>query len=661
MGISTVEVNAKSINRSLAVVGSVRAVKTLVKQKWLHGAFSFKATVVLILLVLFNGHVFGQTTYDWLNTAPDGNFKQGAAGARWNPGGLWDEPPYGIVQFNNNNQVTMTNNVAGTWSQHKFNFGAAATTARTIGGNPVQFFDFGGTWPFIRNQSSANHTINFNVLVGTGGTWNGLELVNTGGNLTFGGTINNQGKNLYIYGNNIAVDGTNRSTRWNGIVSGAGFVNVSQFGVLKLNAANTYTGQTQIDNGELWIESSGSIAAGSGIFVGNGGQLGNVTKLWLSNTAGGTTMSNAITINNGNATTREIGGLNTSGTHTFSGNITNNSTTGGLLLSTINAGGSVTFSGVLSGGGAYTTQGAGTITFSGAAANTYTGITTVNAGILRLSKSTGVNAIPGNTTISGGTLQLGAANVIADASNITLNGGTFRTGSAAGFGETVGTLTVSANSTIALGTGAHTLTFANSSAVSWNSTAILTITGWTGAYNGTAGTAGRIFIGASASNLTAQQLSQIRFNNGTLNYTATLLGTGELVPLSRINEWTGATSTAWLTTTNWLANTVAGSTTSTNTDVALFNVNSQTTSSINMNTQSGNHYLSAIHWGTGATTARTINNSSSTTPGTLHLNATTLNGIANTILLNQATGTHLITNGSNTMNLRPANGSNNVI
>jgi hypothetical protein len=725
---------------------------------------TFFSKSLLALLLLASPFLVKAQTFDWLNTAPDGNFKQGLSGARWS-GGYFDEPPYGIVQFNNNNQTTMTNNVTGTWSQHKFNFGSSATTGRTIGGNNIQFFDNGGTWPFIQNQSTATHTLNFNVLVGTGGTWNGIELIANAGNINFGGTMNNQGKNIYIYGN-TSVDGTNRAISLGGVVSGSGFLNVSQFGVVKLNAVNTYTGQTQIDNGELWIQSSGSIASGSSIFVGNGAQLTNVTKFWISNATGGSTVSNAITINNGNTTTRYLGGLNSSGTHTFSGAITNNSTTGGLYLSGLTSGGNTAFSGVISGGGAVITEGAGTVTLSGAAQNTWTSTFTAGAALTVFNKSantraigtgnmtinTGVtvrtdannqlgtgtpslitingngvfnlnntnqkialasasstasvtlgsgtlnidntgtdtyagvisgtggvtktntgieilqntaNSYTGTTTITAGEIRLNPSANATFASPIVLDGGTLGTTgiTASRTWTSSSTLGLTANSTIALlSATAHTLTFANSNAVSWTGGTTLTITGWSGSYNGTAGTGGRIFIGAAASNLTAQQLSQIRFNNGSLNFTATLLPSGELVPLARINEWSsGASSVAWLTTGNWVATTVAGSTTSTNSDIALFNVNAQTTSSINMNTQGGNHYLGAIQFGTGATTNRTINNNSGTVPGTLNLNAVPLNGIDNTILINQSTGTHLITNGASTMNLRPANTTNNVI
>ena len=180
-----------------------------------------KILILFTFLMVLGQTSFGQTTYDWLGTAPDGNFKQGASGARWNPGGLFDEPPFGIVQFNNNHQTTMTNNVTGPWSQFKFNFGSSATTGRTIGGNSVQFFDFGGTWPFIQNQSSATHTINFPILVGTGGTFN-LELIANAGNLVFGGTVGNQGKNVLVYGNNISVNAINRAISFGGITSGIG-------------------------------------------------------------------------------------------------------------------------------------------------------------------------------------------------------------------------------------------------------------------------------------------------------------------------------------------------------------------------------------------------------------------------------------------------------
>lgn len=487
--------------------------------------------LLCMLMVLAFQPAKAQTLYDWLNTAPDGNFRQGAAAARWNPGGLFDEPPSTSatrLRFNNNTFTIMTNNVGGTYTLGQIFFGSFATTGRTIGGNPVQFFEFGATWPRIENQSTALHTINFPFSASTNNGFN-MELVASSGPLVFGGTLNNNGRTVQIYGNGTATDANNRYVRLGGIMSGSGILNVSQFGAVRLNAAHTYTGQTQIDNGELWIESAGSIASGSGIFVGNGGQLGNVAKLWLSNASGGTTFSNSLSINDGNLTTREIGGLNTSGTHTFSGGITNNSTTGGLRLTALNAGGSVTFSGALGGAGSYIAPGAGIVTLSNTG-NNYTG----------------------TTTVSGGTLRLGAAGVIPNASNVILSGGTFSTGATTGFSEAMGTLQLTANSTISLGTGFHNLGFANSSAVSWTPTANLIITGWAGTYGGgTAGTGGRFLVGfPNAGGLTPSQLARIYFFNGTNYFTATQLSNGEVVPNGDIAMFWGATTTAaWNTTT----------------------------------------------------------------------------------------------------------------
>ena len=598
---------------------------------------------------------YGQTNLDWRSESTNGNWND--ANNWWNGSGTQTPPGGERLRFNNNVQTNMTND-ATNGNRFQIIFQNAATTGRNISGsNNNTFFEFGGTWPRIENQSTTLHTINFPFTASSNSGFN-LELVASNGNMDFGSsaTINNNGRIIQVYGNNLAVDGTNRAIRLGGVVSGTGALNVSQFGVAKLNANHTYNGNTEIDNGELWVESAGSIATGSSIFVGNGGQLANTAKLWLSNSTGGTTFSNDFTLNNGNLTTREIGGLNTSGTHTFSGNITNISNTGGLLLSTINAGGTVNYSGILSGGGAYTVQGPGTTILSGSSANTYTGVSAVNGGTLVLNKTANTIAIPtsltvatgvtvrtdaanqwgtgtpplvtingtgslnlnntnqkialasasstslvtlgsgtlnidntgtdtyagtitgsggitktntgtqilsntansysGTTTITGGTLRLGSGGVIPDASNVVLDGGNISTGAAAGFSETVGTLNLNANSTIAMGTGVHTITFAASNAVSWAGN-LLTITGWTGPNNGVgAGTAGRIFIGNTANGLTPSQLSRVIFNISSTMYSAVQLSTGEIVASGAIPLYYGGATAAW-NTANWSTNNAA--------------------------------------------------------------------------------------------------------
>ena len=85
-----------------------------------------------------------------------------------------------------------------------------------------------------------------------------------------------------------------------------------------------------------------------------------------------------------------------------------------------------------------TLNGVGSVTFAGGGANAYTGLTTVNAGVLNLGKTAGVNAIgSGGVQIGvGATVALLASNQIADTAALTANG-TFALGTN---GETIGAL-----------------------------------------------------------------------------------------------------------------------------------------------------------------------------------------------------------------------------
>lgn len=170
--------------------------------------------------------------------------------------------------------------------------------------------------------------------------------------------------------------------------------------------------------------------------------------------------------------------------------------------------------------------GAGNLELAGNTANTFRGITRVDGGTLTLNKAAGVAAIAGHTVQvnSGGRLTLANANQIADTANLILNGGTFRTGNTTGNSEKLGTLTLSAASTIDLGTGSHQLEFNNSSAISWEGT--LVINHWTGV-GGSSGTQGQLFFGVGG--LTSAQLSQFHFTG--YDPGAMMLSSGEVVPI----------------------------------------------------------------------------------------------------------------------------------
>lgn len=182
-------------------------------------------------------------------------------------------------------------------------------------------------------------------------------------------------------------------------------------------------------------------------------------------------------------------------------------------------------SGSISGNAEFVKQGDGTLRMSGAAANALTGGTTVATGTLELAKSAGVESIAGTaiTINSGGTLLLGSSEQISDATGLILSGGQFNTGT--GFDETLGTLTLTADSAITLGSAIHNLRFGASNLAGWDIAAILTINGWMADASGTGFS--KIFFGTNATSLTSQQLSQIRFAGYG---SGMLLSNGELVP-----------------------------------------------------------------------------------------------------------------------------------
>lgn len=179
-------------------------------------------------------------------------------------------------------------------------------------------------------------------------------------------------------------------------------------------------------------------------------------------------------------------------------------------------------------------KGTGTLEYSGNVANTYTGVTEIHQGTLKLNKTAGTDAIAGSSIKinSGGTLLLNSKNQIKDTTTLTLAGGTFSTGLGVGNDEKLGALTLTSNSRIELGSGVHLLEFANSSALSDAWTGTLTIYGWTGDALG--GTQGQIYFGNNSMGLTSSQLSQISFDGFGMG--AAILANGQIVPIAVIPE-----------------------------------------------------------------------------------------------------------------------------
>ncbi|NDF06911.1 MAG: hypothetical protein EB066_10880, partial [Betaproteobacteria bacterium] len=171
-----------------------------------------------------------------------------------------------------------------------------------------------------------------------------------------------------------------------------------------------------IKTGELWIGTGGSLNSASRVNLGLTDT--NVAKFYLT---GGVTNSNNITVLSTNtAGSKVLGGLSSSGTNTFAGNVTNNNS-GGVWLENTVAGGTVAFTGVLSGTGSVTVGGLGTVLLN--TNNTYSAVTTINSG------ATLSGAVFGYTTNTNTALttSLGiGTNTFKKATSLVINGGTIQ-------------------------------------------------------------------------------------------------------------------------------------------------------------------------------------------------------------------------------------------
>lgn len=359
-----------------------------------------------------SGLAYSQTVYDWKDTAPDGNWTQGAAGARWwdGSGDFWDIPTTAtgaVLRFNNDAQLTMTNNAAGTYELHGLVFGSSAAAARTIGGNAIRFYDFGTVNPYITNDSGATHVINL-ALNGDGGE--SLKInINGAGGLTFGGTINNQGAWIDVGGSTTSA----ATVAFNGIISGSGgFYKANANTTAVLGAVNTFTGKTLIEGGIV------SIAADSGLGA-----------------APGTAVADQLTVNGGTLRITAAG-------QTLNANrgITLGASGGTIETSTISGTGiTTTIGGVIAGNGALTLKSTGNMSASGGsdgglgiklnqATNTFTGDVTITSGLVSYVHNLSFGNAANKIILNGGGLLDPNTNIALSRDiEVQAGGGTFRT------------------------------------------------------------------------------------------------------------------------------------------------------------------------------------------------------------------------------------------
>ncbi len=333
-----------------------------------------------------------------------------------------------------------------------FNRSDSITVSNVVGGSGTLTQQSSGTLVLTGSNSySGTTTISAGTLqVGAGSTT---------GMLGSGGVTNN-GALVFNRSDSITVSN---------VISGSGTLTKQGAGALTLTGSNSYSGTTTISTGTLQVgagSTAGTLGSGSvtdnaalvfnrsdSISVGNAiSGSGTLTKqgagtltLTGSNGYSGTTTISAGTLQVGSGGT--VGTLGT-------GNITNSSAL------TFNRSDSITVSNVISGSGTLTKQGAGTLTLTGS--NSYSGVTTISAGTLQVGAgstagtlgSGGVtdnailifnrsdsitvsNAIGGSGTLTqqgGGTLTLTGSNSYSGVT--TISAGTLQVGA----GSTAGTL-----------------------------------------------------------------------------------------------------------------------------------------------------------------------------------------------------------------------------
>jgi autotransporter-associated beta strand protein len=492
------------------------------------------------------------------------------------------------------------------------------------------------------NDYSGATSIGAGTLTANGGIGDGSAVTVSSGatlNLSSNETVGSlTGSGAVTLGSYTLTAGDGSSTSFDGIISGTGALTKTGTGTLTLTGANSYSGPTTVSAGTLELNSSaGTALADSSAVTLSGGtlRLASATETigTLSGASGTLALgANALTVSQGSAGTFSgaitgSGSLIKSGTGDltlagstnstgFTGTTTisqgklvvasdNNLGGGAVTLSggtlgitaaatidnavtlgsgdgtvEVASGISATLSGVVGGSNALTKTGTGSLTLSGN--NTYTGSTTISAGMLVAGHNNALGTTAGSTTVAtGATLQLASGVTLAE--DLTVSGtGVSSVGAlqvTTGSATVSGAVAMGANTTIGVsGTGLTLSGVVSGTGFNLTKTGngTLTLSGTVNTYTGTttvsAGTlaiagSGSISTGSitlaggtldsTGSSVTLANTVALGSGNGTVNIGSgnaltlsgvvsganalTKTGTGTLT-LSGSNSYTGATT-----------------------------------------------------------------------------------------------------------------------
>ena len=273
-----------------------------------------------------------------------------------------------------------------------------------------------GTGGINNVSTSGLKLINNNLTLGAAQTFTNNGALTIGGNVTNGGFL-------------LTLRGTGTAGSLTGNLGGTGGLTKTGAGSWLLSGTNTYTGATTVSVGSLNLQSNtalGTTAAGTTVANGAALQLQNnitVTGETLSLTGTGVGATGAVrNISGNNIWTGAVtlAGNTTVGSDagllTFSGTITN-----GIRTLTVTGAGDTAISGVIgNGSGGVTKTGTGTLTLSGA--NTFTGGTTISAGVLNIQNNSALGTAGTGTTVAAGSALQLQNNITVTGEALTLNG-----------------------------------------------------------------------------------------------------------------------------------------------------------------------------------------------------------------------------------------------
>lgn len=284
--------------------------------------------------------------------------------------------------------------------------------------------------------SGGSVTINNNVIAGS------FDISLISGSISTIGTLSGvAGTTVKLGAKNLTL-GTASSSTYAGVIQDIGSINKVGAGTLTLSNVNTYSGGTNVNGGTLALSGAGALDSGGSMIL-SGGSTFNISLI----AAASTTIGNLSGIG---GTTVQLGAKN-------------------LTLGTI---GSSTHAGTVQGaGGSLTKANTGTLTLSGA--NSYTGGTTINGGIILAGNNTalGGSPTPGTIVASNASLQLANGITIPSTQALGISG--------SGVGG-IGALTKVLNATA---TYAGAITLNANATIGTNGTGTLTLSG--GIHKGT--------------------------------------------------------------------------------------------------------------------------------------------------------------------------------